>query len=367
MTKQNGTRAFITGITGQDGSYLAELLLEKGYEVWGLVRRASTFTTGRIEHLYVDPHDDPRLHLVYGDVTDAGRMRELVTEIQPAEVYHLAAQSHVGASFELPTETVRTITLGTLNMLEACRADVNRWTRFYHAASSEMFGTVVGGQQNEDTPLNPQSPYACAKVAAYHLVRSYRKAYGMFAVNGILFNHESPRRGETFVTRKITRAAGRIAVGLQNRLYLGNPMSVRDWGYAPEYMRGVWQMMQCATPEDWVLATGEGHRVLDWVRTAFELVRLDYAGYVKPDNRYFRPNEVDRLIGDASKAHDLLGWRAEVGFGELCRMMTDHDYNLAREERGRLDEGTREGEKVGMREPVCVRTRTGRRGKVKRW
>ena len=317
-------RALITGITGQDGSYLAELLLSKGYEVHGLIRRASTFNTTRIEHLYVDPHDpEARLFLHYGDLSDAGQLTNLIYNLQPQEIYHLAAQSHVRVSFDVPEYTGDISGLGLTRILEAIRRSGIK-TRFYQASSSELFGDAPP-PQNEDTPFRPRSPYAAAKLYAYWMVRNYREAYGMFAVNGILFNHESPRRGETFVTRKITRAAARIKLGLQNKLYLGNLEARRDWGYAPEYVEAMWMMLQQDGPEDIVIATGESHSVREFLEAVFSQIDLDWQKYVEIDPRYFRPTEVEALLGDASKARQRLGWQPKVTFMELARLMVEAD------------------------------------------
>jgi GDPmannose 4,6-dehydratase len=317
-------RALITGITGQDGSYLAELLLDKGYEVHGLIRRASTFNTARIEHLYQDPHDpDARLFLHYGDLGDGSRLVTLLQQIEPTEIYHLAAQSHVRVSFDEPEHTGDTTGLGTTRLLEAVRI-AKLPVRFYQASSSEMFGATPP-PQDEDTLFHPRSPYAAAKVYAYWMVRNYRDAYGIYAVNGILFNHESPRRGETFVTRKITMAAARIAAGLQHELFLGNLEARRDWGYAPEYVEGMWRMLQADQPDDYVLATGTSYSVGDFVRFAFEHVGLDWRDHVRFDPRYLRPTEVDDLVGDATKAADRLGWTAGVLTPELARIMVEAD------------------------------------------
>jgi GDPmannose 4,6-dehydratase len=317
-------RAFITGITGQDGSYLAELLLSKGYEVHGLIRRASTFNTKRIDHLYEDPHaQDKRLFLHYGDLTDGSRLVTLLASIQPSEVYHLAAQSHVRVSFDEPEYTGDTTGMGTTRLLEAIRM-IGLDCRFYQASSSEMFGATPP-PQNEDTPFYPRSPYGAAKLYSYWMTRNYREAYDMFAVNGILFNHESPRRGETFVTRKITRAVAAIRTGRQDRLYLGNLDACRDWGYAPEYVEGMWRMLQHDTPADYVIATGTSYSVRDFVALAFEHAGLDWEKYVDHDRRYERPTEVDSLIGDASKAATDLGWKAQVHVPELVRIMVDAD------------------------------------------
>jgi GDPmannose 4,6-dehydratase len=317
-------RALITGITGQDGSYLAELLLGKGYEVHGLIRRASTFNTARIEHLYQDPHDpEARLFLHYGDLTDGSRLVTLLGQIEPDEIYHLAAQSHVRVSFDEPEHTGDTTGLGTTRLLEAVRI-AKLPVRFYQASSSEMFGATPP-PQNENTVFHPRSPYGAAKVYAYWMVRNYRDAYGIYAVNGILFNHESPRRGETFVTRKITMAAARIAAGLQDELHLGNLDARRDWGYAPEYVEGMWRMLQADEPDDYVLATGTSYSVGDFVRFAFEHAGLDWQRHVRFDPRYLRPTEVDDLIGDPSRAKQQLDWEAKVHTPELARLMVDAD------------------------------------------
>jgi GDPmannose 4,6-dehydratase len=320
-------RALITGITGQDGSYLAELLLSKGYEVHGLIRRASTFNTHRIEHLYVDPHDpEARLFLHYGDLTDGTRLVTLLSKVQPDEVYHLAAQSHVRVSFDEPEFTGLATGLSTTRLLEAVRA-TDLATRFYQASSSEMFGAAPP-PQDESTPFHPRSPYGAAKVYGYWMARNYREAYGLFAVNGILFNHESPRRGETFVTRKITRAVAAIAAGQQEHLYLGNLDAVRDWGYAPEYVDAMWRMLQADEPSDYVVATGTAHSVRDFVQFAFEHAGLDWEKHVRFDDRYLRPSEVDALIGDASKAAEHLGWKPNVLTPELARIMVDADRKV---------------------------------------
>jgi GDPmannose 4,6-dehydratase len=320
MTK----RALITGITGQDGSYLAGLLLQKGYEVHGLIRRASTFNTVRIEHLYVDPHEsDARLFLHYGDLSDGARLVTLLAQIDPDEVYNLAAQSHVRVSFDEPEHTADTTGVGSVRMLEAVRLAGLR-CRFYQASSSEMFGATPP-PQDENTPFYPRSPYGAAKVFSYWITKNYREAYDMFVVNGILFNHESPRRGETFVTRKITRAVARIKAGLDDHLYMGNLDSVRDWGYAPEYVEGMWRMLQADEPDDYVLATGEGYQVRDFLTIAFEHAGLQWEDHVRYDDRYLRPTEVDALIGDAGKAERLLGWKATVHTPDLARIMVDAD------------------------------------------
>ncbi|KZS60687.1 GDP-mannose 4,6-dehydratase [Mycobacterium ostraviense] len=317
-------RALITGITGQDGSYLAELLLSKGYEVHGLIRRASTFNTARIDHLYVDRHDpDARLFLHYGDLTDGTRLVTLLSTIDPDEVYNLAAQSHVRVSFDEPVHTGDTTGMGSIRLLEAIRLSRVE-CRFYQASSSEMFGASPP-PQSEQTPFCPRSPYGAAKVYSYWVTRNYREAYGLFAVNGILFNHESPRRGETFVTRKISRAVARIKAGLESHVYLGNLDAVRDWGYAPEYVDGMWGMLQTAEPEDFVLATGRGYTVREFAQTAFDHAGLDWEKHVRFDERYLRPTEVDSLIGDATRAAQSLGWKASIHTAELARIMVDAD------------------------------------------
>jgi GDPmannose 4,6-dehydratase len=321
-------RAFITGITGQDGSYLAELLLDKGYEVHGLVRRASTFTTGRIEHLYLDPHiDGVQLYLHYGDLTDGSRLARLLQQIQPDEVYNLAAQSHVRVSFDEPEYTGDTTGAGTTRLLEAIRT-TGVECRYYQASSSEMFGATPP-PQDEDSPFWPRSPYGIAKVYSYWMTRNYREAYDMFAVNGILFNHESPRRGETFVTRKISRAVGRIKAGLEKELYLGNLEAVRDWGYAKEYVEAMWLMLQANIPGDYVIATGTAYTVQDFVELAFDHVGLDWRDHVRFDPRYVRPTEVDSLIGNAAKAEADLGWKARTLTPELVKMMVEADHERA--------------------------------------
>ena len=316
--------ALITGITGQDGSYLAEQLLDKGYVVHGLIRRSSTFNTDRIEHLYKDPHDpEARLFLHYGDLTDGSRLVTLLERVQPTEVYHLGAQSHVRVSFDEPEFTGDVTGLGTTRLLEALRMSEVP-ARFYQASSSEMFGATPP-PQNENAFFYPRSPYAAAKVYSYWMVRNYREAYGLFACNGILFNHESPRRGETFVTRKITMAVARIAAGLQSELYLGNLDARRDWGYAPEYTDAMWRMLQADEPNDYVVATGTSYSVGDFVRMAFEHAGLDWEKHVKFDPRYLRPTEVDDLIGDASRAKEILGWQAQTYTPELVKIMVDAD------------------------------------------
>lgn len=318
-------QALITGITGQDGSYLAELLLDKGYEVHGIVRRGSTFHTGRIEHLYQAPHTEgARFFLHYGDLSDSSSISRLLEKINPEEIYHLGAQSHVRVSFDIPEYTADVDALGTLRILDAIREAGIR-TKFYQASSSEMFGKVEEIPQKETTPFHPRSPYGCSKVFAYWITRNYRESYGLFASNGILFNHESPRRGETFVTRKITRAVAHIKAGLQDKLYLGNLDAKRDWGYAKEYVEAMWLMLQQDEPDDFVIATGESHSVKEFCEEAFGLVGLDWQKYAELDERYLRPAEVDLLIGDASKAKEQLGWEAKTRFKELVRLMVEAD------------------------------------------
>jgi GDPmannose 4,6-dehydratase len=324
-------KALITGITGQDGSYLAELLLGKGYEVHGLIRRASTFNTTRVDHLYQDPHEsDAKLFLHYGDLSDGARLVTLMAEIRPDEVYNLAAQSHVRVSFDEPEHTGDTTGVGAMRLLEAVRM-TGVQCRYYQASSSEMFGATPP-PQNEDTPFYPRSPYGAAKVYAYWVTKNYREGYGMHAVNGILFNHESPRRGETFVTRKITRAVARIKAGVQDNVYLGNLDAVRDWGYAAEYVEGMWRMLQADEPDDFVLATGGNFTVRDFVVTAFEHAGLDWEKHVRFDERYLRPTEVDALVGDASKAEAKLGWKATVQTDELAQIMVDADIEALEHE-----------------------------------
>jgi len=329
-------RALITGITGQDGSYLSEMLLAKGYEVHGIVRRASTFNTERIEHLYRDPHDrGARLRLHYGDLADGTGLRRILEKVRPAEVYNLAAQSHVRVSFDQPEYTADVGGTGTLRLLEALRDSVGTSTqsvRFYQAGSSEMFGSAAP-PQSEATAFHPRSPYAVAKVAAHWYAVNYREAYGLFVANGILFNHESPRRGETFVSRKVTRAAARIKLGLQDKLYMGNLEAKRDWGFAGDYVEAMWRMLQAPKAADYVVATGESHSVRELLDEAFGHLGIDWRAYVEVDPRYFRPSEVDHLQGDASKARSELGWEPKVRFDALVRMMVDHDLELARQER----------------------------------
>lgn len=326
-------KALITGVTGQDGSYLAELLLGKGYEIHGLIRRSSTFNTERVDHLYHDPHEPgTRFFLHYGDVTESASLRHILGEIQPDEVYNLAAQSHVRISFDQAVYTADVAALGTLRLLEAIR-DLRIKPRFYQASSSEMYGLVAEVPQRETTPFHPRSPYACGKVFGYWQTVNYREAYGMFNCNGILFNHESPRRGETFVTRKITRAAGRIKAGLQQTLFLGNLEAKRDWGFAGDFVEAMWLMLQQDEPDDYVIATGETHSVREFLDETFTQLGLDPQQHVKIDPRYFRPSEVDLLLGDPAKARQKLGWQPRVAFKELVRMMVEHDWRLAQEER----------------------------------
>ncbi len=329
--------ALVTGITGQDGSYLAEFLLGKGYAVHGIIRRASLFNTDRIDHLYKDPHEvGTKLFLHYGDLTDSGVLHKLLYTVQPDEVYNLGAQSHVKVSFAEPEYTADVVALGTLRILEAVREyqeKTGHVVRFYQAGSSEMFGQVAEIPQTESTPFHPRSPYAVAKVFSHWQTINYREAYGLFAVNGILFNHESPRRGETFVTRKITRAATRIKLGLQDALFLGNLDARRDWGFAGDYVEAMWLMLQAPTPDDFVIATGETRSVREFVQSVFSYLGLQWEKYVHIDPRYFRPAEVDVLLGDASKARQRLGWRPRVSFPELVSMMVENDLELARRER----------------------------------
>ncbi|MDJ0704863.1 MAG: GDP-mannose 4,6-dehydratase [Leptolyngbyaceae cyanobacterium MO_188.B28] len=324
-------RALITGITGQDGSYLSELLLEKGYEVHGVIRRTSTFNTDRIDHIYVDPHsEDARLFLHYGDLNDGTMLRRILEQVQPSEVYNLGAQSHVRVSFDSPEYTVDTVAMGALRLLEAIRDYQQRTgseVRFYQAGSSEMFGKVQEVPQKETTPFYPRSPYSCAKVYAHWQTLNYRESYDLFASNGILFNHESPRRGETFVTRKITRAVARIVAGKQKKLYLGNLDAKRDWGYAKDYVKAMWLMLQQDKPDDYVVATGETHAISEFLSIAFEHVNLKWQDYVEFDPRYLRPAEVDLLIGDPTKAKQQLGWEPSVTFEGLVKLMVEADLN----------------------------------------
>jgi GDPmannose 4,6-dehydratase len=348
LPPRNGRRALVTGITGQDGSYLCELLLAKGYEVYGIVRRSSSFNTSRIDHLYQDPHEpDIRLRLVFGDLTDASSINHALKTIRPNEIYNLGAQSHVRVSFDIPEYTAEVTGVGAVRVLESIR-ELGLDARFYQASSSEMFGAAIETPQRETTPLNPRSPYAAAKAYAFHMTRDYRDAYGLFAVNGILFNHESPRRGETFVTRKISRATARIKRGKQERLYLGNLSARRDWGFAGDYVEAMWRMLQADTPDDYVIATGESHSVREFCELAFAEVGLpinwrasgvdeqgvDATGrvLVAVDPRHLRPTDVAQLQGDATKARERLGWQPCVKFHELVRMMVEHDLRQAERE-----------------------------------
>ncbi len=324
-------KALITGITGQDGSYLAELLLNKGYEVHGLIRRTSSFSTARIDHLYQDPHENRRLELHYGDLSDGTNISALLHDIRPDEVYNLAAQSHVRVSFDQPIYTVDVGALGVLRLLEAIRK-MDHPPRFYQASSSEMYGKVLETPQTEKTPFYPRSPYGCGKVYGFWQTVNYREAYDLFACNGILFNHESPRRGETFVTRKITRAATRIKLGLQDKLFLGNLDARRDWGFAGDYVEAMWRMLQHDTPDDYVVATGETHSVREFLDEVFGYLDVDWQPHVEIDPRYFRPTEVELLLGDATKARTVLGWEPKVTFRDLARMMVDEDMRIARHE-----------------------------------
>lgn len=327
-------KALITGITGQDGSYLAEFLLAKGYQVYGLIRRSSSFNTGRIDHIYQDPHaPHPSLRLVYGDLNDASSLNKILRTVQPDEIYNLGAQSHVRVSFDIPEYTAEVTGLGTVRLLEAIR-ETGLQPRFYQASSSEMFGKVQEIPQRETTPFYPRSPYGAAKVYSYWITVNYREAYNLFACNGILFNHESPRRGETFVTRKVTKAAARIKLGFQQELFLGNLDAKRDWGYAGDYVEAMWMMLQQREPEDYVIATGETHTVRELLDVAFGCLDLDWQPYVKIDPRYYRPTEVDLLIGDSTKAKRQLGWEPRISFRELIAMMTEADLQT---ERARLE------------------------------
>jgi GDPmannose 4,6-dehydratase len=331
-------KAFLTGITGQDGSYLAEFLLDKGYEVHGLIRRSSTFNTDRIDHLYRDVHEQgAKLFLHYGDLSVSAQLMDLLHSINPDEIYHLGAQSHVRVSFDMPEYTGDITGLGTLRILEAIRKTGIK-AKFYQASSSEMFGAAPP-PQDENTMFQPRSPYAAAKVYAYYIVRNYRDAYGLFATNGILFNHESPRRGETFVTRKITRAATQIKLGLKNKLYLGNLEAKRDWGFAGDFVEAMWLMLQQDKPDDFVIATGETHSVREFTEKVFSRLDLDYSKHVSIDPRYFRPTEVDVLLGDASKAKKILNWQPKVTFDKLIEMMIEADMKLAQKEKTLVDAG----------------------------
>jgi len=324
-------KALITGITGQDGSYLAELLIDKGYEVWGTIRRSSSFNTDRIEHLYKDAHEsNVSLRLIYADMNDASSLATVLEQVRPDEVYNLAAQSHVRVSFDIPEYTGEIVALGAVRMLEAIRR-IKPDAKFYQASSSEMYGKVRETPQSETTPFYPRSPYAAAKAYAFYITQNYREAYGMFACNGILFNHESSRRGETFVTRKITRAATRIKLGLQDKLFLGNLDAKRDWGYAGDYVEAMWRILQAETPDDYVIATGETHSIREFLDIAFGMLDLDWKKYVEHDQRYERPAEVDLLLGDPTKARSI-GWKPSVTFKELIKMMIDSDMKLAEQE-----------------------------------
>jgi GDPmannose 4,6-dehydratase len=335
-------RALITGVTGQDGSYLAEFLLAKGYEVHGLIRRASSFNTERLDAIYRDPHESGvRFFMHYADLSDSGSLVHLIRDLEPREVYHLGAQTHVKVSFEIPEYTSDATAMGTVRILEAIRAS-GVDTRFYQASSSEMFGSAPP-PQNEDTPFHPRSPYGVSKVFGYWMTVNYREAHGLFASNGISFNHESPRRGETFVTRKVTRAIARIKAGVQDKIYLGNLDSKRDWGYAPEYVEAMWLMLQHGEPDDFVVATGETHSVREFCEQAFEYAGLDLDRYLEIDPRYYRPSEVDHLCGDASKAARVLGWKPKTSFADLVRIMVDADIELLDDElAGRLVKQDRE-------------------------
>jgi GDPmannose 4,6-dehydratase len=327
-------RALITGITGQDGSYLAEFLLAKDYEVHGIIRRSSSFNTGRLDSIYTDPHSSgARMFLHYGDLTDAQNLTNLTLDLEPDEIYNLGAQSHVRVSFDSPVYTLQSTGAGTLNVLEAARQlNKKKHVKVYQASSSEMFGDVAETPQTETTPFHPQSPYACAKVYAFHQTVNYRKSYNLFASNGILFNHESPRRGETFVTRKITRAATRIKLGLQDKLYLGNLDAKRDWGYAKDYVEAMWLMLQHHEPDDFVVATGQTHSIREFLDYCFQALDLDWQKYVEIDPRYFRPSEVDLLLGDYSKAKQVLGWEPKVDCKQLAEIMIAADMELAQKE-----------------------------------
>lgn len=326
----NRKRALITGITGQDGSYLTEFLLKKGYEVYGIIRRSSSFNTERIDHIYQDPHERNRqLRLIHGDLQDASSLNRIIKTIQPDEVYNLGAQSHVRVSFDIPEYTAESVAVGTTRLLEAIR-DSGIKTRFYQASSSEMYGKVLETPQSEKTPFYPRSPYGAAKVYAYWMTVNYREAYDMFACNGILFNHESPRRGETFVTRKITTGLAKIKYGLQDKLYLGNLDAKRDWGFAGDYVEAMWLMLQQKKADDYVIATGETHSVKEFLDESFRYAKLDWKKYVKTDKRYFRPTEVDLLLGDSTKARKVLKWKPKIKFKELVRMMVDSDMEIVR-------------------------------------
>ena len=329
-------KALITGITGQDGSYLTELLISKGYDVYGIIRRASSFNTERIDHLYSDPHNEPKLKLVYGDLNDSSSLAEIIHSIEPEEIYNLGAQSHVKVSFDIPEYTGEITGMGTQRLLEAIRRTGCK-AKFYQASSSEMFGKVAEIPQKETTPFHPRSPYACAKVYSYWLTVNYRESYNIFGCNGILFNHESPRRGETFVTRKITRAATRIKLGLQNKIYLGNTDAKRDWGFAGDFVEAMWLMLQQERPDDYVIATGETHSVKEFLEETFSLLDLDWKKYVQFDPKYLRPAEVELLLGDYSKAKKILNWEPKVKFKQLVKMMVDSDMVFARKEQATIE------------------------------
>src|SRR5947209_9359681 len=339
--KQMTKRALITGITGQDGSFLTELLLDKGYEVYGIIRRASSFNTDRIDHLYQDPHAlDTRLHLIYGDLNDSSSLNTILRNTQPDEIYNLGAQSHVRVSFDIPEYTAEVTGVGTVRILEAIR-EIGIRPKFYQASSSELFGKALETPQTEATPFHPRSPYGCAKAYAYHITVNYRESYNLFACNGILFNHESPRRGETFVSRKITRAATRIKLVLQEKLYLGNLDARRDWGYAKDYVEAMWLMLQAEEPDDYVIATGETYSIREFPDEAFGYLDLDWKEYVEIDLRYYRPAEVDLLLGDSTKAHRKLRWEPKVNFKQLVRLMIKYDLDLARHEQASRSLGER--------------------------
>ncbi|MFN7957759.1 MAG: GDP-mannose 4,6-dehydratase [Holophagaceae bacterium] len=343
--------ALITGITGQDGSYLTEFLLAKGYEVHGVIRRASNFNTDRIDHLYLDPHQHPKLNLHYGDLTDGGALRRLLDQVKPAEIYNLGAQSHVRVSFDQPEYTADVVGMGVLRLLEAVRAyqdATGQQVRLYQAGSSEMFGSAKP-RQHEGTRFEPRSPYACAKVYGHYQGVNHRESYGMFVANGILFNHESPRRGETFVTRKITRAATRIKLGLQDKLFLGNLSAKRDWGFAGDYVEAMWLMLQQERPDDYVVATGNSISIQDFLGLVFEQLDLDWKRFVEIDPRYFRPAEVDHLEGDPSKARKLLGWEPRTDVAALARMMVENDLRMAERELVLRQAGHEEAPRGGYR------------------
>lgn len=325
-------KALITGITGQDGSYLAEFLLNKGYEVYGIIRRSSSFNTERIDHLYKDPHEKPNLKLLYGDLNDSSSLAEIIHTVNPEEIYNLGAQSHVRVSFDIPEYTSEITGIGTLRLLEAIRRTGCK-TRFYQASSSEIYGKVAEVPQTEKTPFYPRSPYGCAKLYSYWITVNYRESYNLFACNGILFNHESPRRGETFVTRKITRAATRIKLGLQDKLYLGNLDAKRDWGFAGDYVEAMWMMLQAGEPDDFVVATGETYSVREFLDKVFKTLDLDWEKHVEIDPKYYRPAEVDLLLGDSSKIRKKLGWKPRMSFDGLVKMMVEHDLDLAKKEK----------------------------------